>query len=371
MKKTETNPMLKSTQFTVTGSFAPFEFRFHQGSAKKVEELIAKNEGVAPLRVLPSVVVRTHQGYVGTNSVHLNDKDMKDTDQVARRMENNPGARDIASMDSDKDTLVVLGAVKFVANYGGFNKSDSPAYAAYQAEFVKNYLADGNLPVLMKRYLSNLVTGVALWRNRYGFARTTVFTLRGETGTPQHFVVSDVTSPEFETLVAKAAEIAKKKHGYFLLEVAMCVELGMGAEVYPSQPFIDGPAKLKLRNLSKDVSYGRVLSTLKDARGEDQVVFSNNKIGNALRRVDFGYAPDAVEPIAVELYGAVASEQTAHRLGANSYFELVTKKTYETMSEEDRHFVMGAFIKGGMFGFSKDKDAKGKGKADEAVEGDE
>lgn len=66
--------LTKATVFTITGSFNPTEFRFHQTSLQNAEALLALGKGVAPFRALPSVLLRKNQGYVGTNSVHLNDK---------------------------------------------------------------------------------------------------------------------------------------------------------------------------------------------------------------------------------------------------------------------------------------------------------
>jgi hypothetical protein len=166
----------------------------------------------------------------------------------------------------------------------------------------------------------------------------------------EHFTLRDAAGEDFERLVALASDAAiNAKH--FQLEVALAVDLGFDAEVYPSQPFVQPDDKNAMRGVKKDASYGRLLAAKPDADGDSQVYLSAEKIGNALRTVDFGYAPDAQEPIAVELYGAVMSQRTAHRLSGNSYFDLVSKKAYADMSAEERHYVMAVFIKGGLLGF--------------------
>lgn len=340
-----------SSTFSVTGSFAPSIFRFFQGEASEVAALIARNEGVAPLRKLPSVLLHTKQGYIGTNSVYLNEKDAADPAKVNQRLAPNPGAKDSASLSADKDTLVVVGTLKFIKDY--YTKPcncDNPAYAEYMQGFVQSYIADGNMTELMRRYLSNIVTGRILWRNRYGFDLTCVISLRLPGQAKEHFTMQAAAGDDFERLVARVSDAAAKaKH--FQLEVALAIELGFDAEVYPSQPFVQPDDKNAMRGVKKDASYGRLLAAKPDVNGEDQVFLSADKIGNALRTVDFGYAPDAQEPIAVELYGAVMSQRTAHRLSGNSYFDLVSKKAYADMTAEERHYVMAVFIKGGLLGF--------------------
>lgn len=369
-KKAEAPEHTKTTLYAVAGSFAPTDFRFYQGDAGEVERRIAAGDGIASLRKLPAVVVRTHQGYVGTNASPLKEGDEKNETELANRRSTNPGARDVASLDADKDTLVVIGAIKFVANYFEPERSDSAAMAAYQRNVVEKFMADGHYPTLIRRYLLNLVNGTALWRNRYGFMRKTIISLRVPGQPTAHFSMNDEHAPDFERLVAAMAAATQSKGAYVQLEIALIVELGFDAEVYPSQPFISGPAKLELRKIPSDNNYGRLLATRRDANNEDQVILTSNKVGNALRRVDLGYTSNPDTPIAVELFGTVATERVAHRLDQGTdYFSLVKAKTYETMSEEDRFFMMSVFVKGGLLGFPKD-DAK-KSKKDASAESTE
>lgn len=354
------------TLYSVVGSFAPSDFRFHQGALADVESILARDEGAASFRKLPSVVLRTHQGYVGTNATALAEADRNNEEKLAQRRSTNPGSRDVASLDSDKDVLVAVGAIKLVANYFEPDRFDNPAMAQYQRDFTKEYVGSGAYPELIKRYLVNLVNGNALWRNRYGFMRKTVISLRVPGKAIRNFTLDDVASPELTILAQEVAEGTKKKGDFVLLEVAMIVELGFDAEVYPSQPFIDADAKAKLRD-AKDKNYGRILATRKDAQGNEQVILTSNKVGNALRRVDFGYAEGAETPIAVELYGTVATERVAYRLDAKTdYFSLIESKTYADMSQEERNYVMSVFIKGGLLNFAKDDEKAGKAKSDEA-----
>ena len=355
-RKNADKTLAQTAVFSLTGSFNPTDFRFHQTTAEHAAELVAQGKSVNAFRVLPSVELRTHQGFIGTNSSHLGAKDAANQKEIDARMSPNLGARDIATLDADKDTLVVVGTVKFVAHYAKPTMSDNPAYTSYHKEFVESYLQDGQLPELRRRYLSNLVNGRVLWRNQYGFSRRAVISLRSSDTENERYVITNASGAEFERLVARTADLAAKPKGYFNLEIALIVEHGVDAEVFPSQLFIEADDKAKLRKVSKDKNYGRVLASRTDVHDKDQVLLGANKIGNALRTVDLGYAEDAEDPIAVELYGAVMTERVAHRYSnKTSYFDLITSKRYADMTPEERHYVMAVFLKGGVLGFAKEE----------------
>lgn len=361
-RKNADKTLSQTAVFSITGSFNPTDFRFHQTTAEHAAELVAQGKGMSAFRALPSVELRKHQGFIGTNSSHLGAKDAASQEKVDQRMSPNPGARDVATLDADKDTLVVVGGIKFVAHYAQPTMSDNPAYTDYHAEFVESYLQDDQMPELMGRYLTNLVSGRVLWRNQYGFSRRAVVDLRASDTETERFVMTGASGVEFERLVARAAELAAQPKGYFLLEVALLVELGADAEVFPSQLFIEADDKAKLRDVDKKKNYGRVLASRKDVHGKDQVILGANKVGNALRTVDLGYTEEAKEPIAVELYGAVMTQRVAHRYSnKTAYFDLITSKRYADMTPEERHYVMAVFIKGGVLGFAKED---GKEKAE-------
>ncbi|MBU9200173.1 type I-F CRISPR-associated protein Cas7f/Csy3 [Burkholderia multivorans] len=355
-KKTAGKAHTAASMYAVTGTIDPTHFRFFQANESQISALIARNEGVSPFRNLDSVLVRTHCGYVGTNATALTDSNKLKVDEREKREQTNPGARDLACLDADKDYLVVAGSIKFVANYFAPSRTDNHDMSAYQADFVAQYIADGHFPALIKRYLANIVNGAALWRNQYGFDRKTVTTLKLPGVPARHFVVENEKSAEFFELAELLAANLQKPGAWALLDVAMLIQLGFDAEVYPSQPFIQPEEKLKIRGVPKDANYGRMLETYPDAEGRPQVVLTKNKIGNALRRVDTSYVEDAAAPIAIELYGTVAVERKAYRLDAgNDYFSLVSGKTYETMTQGERDYVMGVFLKGGLLNFAQEK----------------
>lgn len=339
-KTTEKN--LEAKLYSVTGSFDPSDFRFYQTTAENAQHLFDKQEGVAPYRKLPSVVLREYQGYSGTNGTAMSTENLKAAQKSSEKnpANPNPGAQDVASLDGDYDTLVVVGNIRMVRKFDEPTVTDSAGYTAHHKAFVEAYIADGNIPVLMRRYLENLVNGRLLWRNQYGFSRKTVITLKTAEGSDSFYMTNEKDA-DFERLVEVVAALVATPKSCFLLEVALCVELGHDAEVYPSQPFLQD--KEAARPLAK--SYGRVLSARQDKNGEKQVILSSQKIGNAFRTVDSWYEDNA-EPIAVEVYGAVPTRREVLR-PEKTFYELF-KKNYADLSEADRHFVMAVLIKGGL-----------------------
>lgn len=367
--KANNKAITESTSFSVTGSFNPTDFRFHQASSAEVAEKLSDLSKVraCDFRTLKPVVLQTNQGYRGTNSVDLSDKDKNSPEKLAERAAPNLGARDCAFLDADKNMLVVVGSLKFVEHYSRPAMCDNPSYAEYHREFVRSYLADGHMPALMRRYLENIVSAEVLWRNKYGLSRTAVVTFCTVGEPDQTFVMKSLKDAEFERLVSVVSAAAQKPGSYFFLEVALIVELGADAEVFPSQLFVQAADKNKMRGLSDKASYGRLFASREASTGDKQVILSSAKVGNALRRVDWGYAEDAQEPIAVELYGAVTTQRVAYRLeNKNSYFDLVRTKRYADMTLEERHYIMAVFIKGGLLGFAQ-SDKKSAKSEDAAV----
>lgn len=336
--------------FAVTGSFNPTDFRFHQAKAAQVDQLFAEHAGIEFFRKLPAVLLRPNQSFVGTNAVYKPDDELQVAIDANKGspVSPNPGSRDIASLDDVHDTLVVVGGVTFVANYSKPASSDNARYADYLANFTQAYLNEGRLLGLMRAYLSNFVNGRALWRNQYGFARRTAIAFRSAS-VRELFHLETPEGDDFDRLVRLASDEAAKAKGHFRLDIAMCVELGPDAEVFPSQPFLSSnEEKTRERGVPKDNNYGRMLTTRKAASGADQVVLTSNKIGNALRTVDQWYGEDAPS-IAVELYGAVTSLREMRRDSKNSFFDIINEEpAYTDLTDGAKDYLMAVFIKGGL-----------------------
>lgn len=345
----------KAAHHSVTGSWNPSEFRFHQASADEVAKLFDTAKSVNDFRKLTPVLVRTHQGYNGSYAVHVPESDIDNALLADSKnpSKTNPGTRDIASLDDAYDTLVVTGQVKFIPNYFKPNHSDSPDYLKYHEDFIADYLKSGRLPGLIRAYLENIASGKILWRNKYGFDKKTFITARTEDGI-KIFKLTPKNSEILQELADFVATYAVKPDSVVQLEFASTVVLGADAEVYPSQPFATDKERIR----GESPSYGRVLAT-RDGPGTNlHAILSAQKVGNALRTIDTWYAEGAVEPIAIGVYGAVPPLNQTHRAGngrKNSYYDLVKKEISE-LSDNEKDFLMAIFIKGGLLAFSNKKE---------------
>lgn len=345
---------LKAKAYSVTGSINPGVFAFYQTTGAAVNARFASREGgAAEFRRFAPVLRQRNQGYLGTISNYLTEKDYEKAIQDGKKSPQspNPGERDGAWLDMDKDTLIVSGTIKMVANFFKPCSSDNGQATEWHTSFVKQYMESGEFPGLIRRYLANLVDANVLWRNRYGFERKAVITVK-TARLSQDFYLTSADGESFDALVAMVASELEKEKGYLMLDVALCVELGVGAEVYPSQPFLNSKEGL---TKSADAKYGRVLSAVELDKKRHQVIFHPQKIGNALRQIDVWYAAadTGCEPIAIEAYGVVASQRVCYRPGGkNSYYSLAGKPFAE-LTGGDRHYLMGMFIKGGLLGQSE------------------
>lgn len=346
-----TDKGLKAKNYSITGSFNPGIFAFYQATAAAVESRFASREGgAAAFRRFAPVLQQRSQGYLGTISNYMTEKDYDKAVKDGKKspFNPNPGERDGAWLNMDTDTLIVSGTIKMVANFFKPCSSDNAQATEWHTMFVKQYMESGEFPGLIRRYLANLVNAHVLWRNQYGFDRKAVITVK-TARLSQDFYLTAAEGPDFDALVSMVAATLEKQKGFLLLDVALCVELGAGSEVFPSQPFLSDKASVRKEN------YGRVLSAVELDKKRHQVIFHPQKIGNALRQIDVWYAggDEECEPIAIEAYGVVASQRVCHRPGAtNSYYKLAGK-SYAELAEGDRHYLMGMFIKGGLLGQSE------------------
>ena len=339
--------------YAVTGSINPSRFTFSQGTLQEVLALFNRKEGVSAFSRLAPVLLQKNCGYSGTISHDMKEPDFKKAVMAGNSEKNpsnpNPGTRDGAWLSPDNDTLVVKGTIKLINNFSTPAITDSVEYGDWQKSLVAKYISENGLNTLIGAYLKNLVEQRVLWRNQYGFSKRTVIGLKYE-DTTKDFYLTKAAGPEFDDLVETISKVLSETNGYLWLEVAMCVELGAGAEVFPSQPFIDATGKKEARG----DNYGRILASIEIDRTTHQVILSPQKIGNALRRIDSWYTEGSPEPIAAEVYGVVPTMRTVHRTkGKNSFYDFFGKP-YESIPEEQRHYVMAMLIKGGVFGVKGD-----------------
>ena len=255
---------------------------------------------------------------------------------------------DVATLDSDKDTLVASFSCKVLPFTGKPNVCNEPDYQIKLLSTVQSYLDESGLSTLAKRYAINIANARWLWRNRIGAEKiriTVSYTINEENNTLVFDNAKDFSLNSFETendqinTLAQIIEQGFNNEQFVILYIEAHAIVGYGQEVYPSQELILDTGKTK----------SKVLYHINNVAS-----MHSQKIGNALRTIDTWYSDDAQFPIAAEPYGSVTTLGTAFR-------QPKAKKDFYTLfdnwvlnnakpSLEDQHYVISVLIRGGVFG---------------------
>lgn len=351
-----------SILFSLASSIEPGLFSFYQTNSLELERLLS-NKKEQPKKYQPVLV--KEEGYVGTISNYYNEKEYYGNieNQKKSPLNPNPGRQDFAYLNHDNDVLVVKGNVKFIPNYKKPVLSDNKQQLTNYLQFLDEYKKEFNFEELVKRYLLNIISGKIFWRNQYAFRKVVNLTVKTTKEVISYrFDTSDLELDGFNivntdnvaiiedlnniTKLISDSLVAKKLVG---LEVCAFLEVGLSAPTYPSQAFLD----------EKPEGKGRCLSS-QTIDGENKIaIFSSQKIGNAIRTIDTWYSDDEnCEAIPVEVYGVVVNQRESFRpSGKNSFYDYFEPKkfdaflkNYSKQKENDKHYLMAMFIKGGVFG---------------------
>lgn len=125
-------------------------------------------------------------------------------------------------------------------------------------------------------------------------------------------------------------------------------QVGKAQDVYPSEELV-----LDKSNNAKG-GKSKVLYSV-----DEIAAMHSQKIGNAIRSIDTWYPdydPESTGPIALEPYGAVTNLGIAYRnpKAKSDFFTLFDKWVLEGELDNinDKHYVMGVLVRGGVFGES-------------------
>ncbi len=221
-------------------------------------------------------------------------------------------------------------------------------------EFVTQYKTNVGGEILARRYLTNLINGRFLWRNKYASNKTIKlridqlshdFKIDLSFGFDSTF--SDSKDQEiFDALVKRVAEALFDKEKVAVLYVTATGEIGYGQEIYPSQEFVNNKQETKSKVLFDVLSENTRVAA-----------FHSQKIGNAIRTIDTWYADDAAYAIPVDPFGPDKKNQILHRAGVSAKNQSIysifnrlldPKKGIEVDSNEG-HYLMACFIRGGVY----------------------
>jgi CRISPR-associated protein Csy3 len=255
--------------------------------------------------------------------------------------ESNLAWGDDAALTHDNDTLKVSFSLRVVGGLERPSVCNKKEFEDRYREKISGNI-DSNLDALAKRYAYNIANGRFLWRNRVGAQAIKVFVSHSRLSSPLEFNAYDFplnkTTSDDASIIALAELIKAGLAGNenTLLTINTYVKLGEGQRVWPSQEMVLNSPK------------GEKSRYLFNLNG--QAAIHCEKIGNALRTIDDWY-PDATAPIAIEAYGSVTQRGVAHRSSKNDFKKLLLKwLNDESVTDDDKHFVVAMVIRGGVFG---------------------
>jgi len=224
-------------------------------------------------------------------------------------------------------------------------------------QFVSDYRDTVGGEILARRYLSNLINGRFLWRNKYASEKTITLSIGKDTHQFNIDLGFDFSKPfanpndqkMFDKFVTKTAQALFNKEQVAVIYVTATGVIGYGQEIYPSQEFVNNKQETKSKVLFDVLS--------KETR---VAAFHSQKIGNALRTIDTWYggnASHASHAIPVDPFGPDKKNQTLHRAGVgpkhNSIYSIFNRlldpKKGVAPDSNDGHYLMACFIRGGVY----------------------
>lgn len=289
----------------------------------------------------------------GTISNRLKAKD-QDPTKVDAAIENpNLQTVDIATLDSEHDTLQMRFTVRVLPDTGTPSACNNADYQEKLVETVSQYVQTNGFTELASRYAANLASGRFLWRNRVGTEQVEVTVARlvdGKAVETYTFNGLDFSLRSFDHSTTDLEQLSQVIAGglsgdeHVLLEVTAFARMGAGQEVFPSQELI------------LDRGRGDKSKTLYSVK--DVAALHSQKIGNAIRTIDTWYPVEEgvvdLGPIAIEPYGSVTTQGKAYRQPKQKmdFYNLLDNWLLKDQVPdlEQQHYVMAVLIRGGVFG---------------------
>lgn len=264
---------------------------------------------------------------------------------------------DRACLDPESDTLEVLFSM---ACHGAGTVPDACSREDYRlalGKFIAECGAAGLYEELAARYFWNVVNGRVLWRNACGIPAGCTVVAEGRTLEFVWGMLDRRTFPGKEALgaacdkgaagiefIVSAIAAALRGGPLLAIDVALRVRMYNGAEVWPSQEFVE---KSQKKREGREIS--RLLSSRK-IRGEDGTVrqgtMHSQKLGNALRTVDEWHGHAGYGAIPVEAFGWLQSELAALRAPSNPDSAPDAYRALENVGGQGEDIASGSFDRG-------------------------
>lgn len=218
-------------------------------------------------------------------------------------------------------------------------------------DFYNNYIqADGH-QYIAKEYIKSLLSGNFLWRNK-NLLEDIKIEIVADNNTYLFDVINNDKAmaeqkKKIEELSQYFARGLTEKNNVSTFRVKAYGTTTEGQQVFPSQVFTENKS---------DSDPSRVLATTK-VKNEDAVIFTSEKLGNALRRIDTWYEDDAKYPLPVEPLGIDREFNVARRHKDKKDFYTICKNNLSTLIQElsegtlspDSHYMFACLVRGGVY----------------------
>lgn len=290
----------------------------------------------------------------GARSPFSNYKETKNAEKNPAR--GNPKMGDMAALSSQADCLEIQYHVTFSGKSREPHSCNANFAETRQAliDLSAVFAEKGGYQVMAERYLGQILNASTAWRNNdlTDESIVKVSCRAGSVEATNHPGTQTISSKNDHQLIIDAiANALGDPKGFLRLKVTMSLTMAPMTEVYPSQSFTDN-------------AKGRILASV-PVQGPNgptnQAIIHNQKIGNAIRRIDDWYQENAPYPIAIEPFGIDRSLDRAIRIESGRHFyrllthELLgfidaTKKAKKVSDiPGDVFYFIGCLIRGGVF----------------------
>jgi CRISPR-associated protein Csy3 len=299
----------------------------------------------------------------------------------AKQKVNNIQNTDSAKLAQDSSVLVArfsFRALPLKKSLSAVNGESAQDFRKILEAFLAQVEDSESLQDVASRIVANICNGRWLWRNRVCAEKIEIkIRVRDKVieCSALDFPLNGFRLPEDSTAAVNALADGFCDRGSPLITVEARIDFGVpGAEVYPSQNYIDG----------KPAGFARPLYCVANRRletpdAEDrktvvrvmgQAALRDQKIWNALRTIDTWYSPDGARPIPVEPLGASLEDQVFYREykngKGNSMFDYLRRLDEVKSGSDEERFAIACLIRGGVFSSDSDKaDKENRNKMDE------
>lgn len=263
---------------------------------------------------------------------------------------------DSCALGMDQDTLKLSFTLKVLSGVQQPSACNNQAFNTTYTQAVNGYIKEEKFTELARRYAMNIANARFLWRNRVGAENieVQVKVLNESSEKAWTFVSTNLSVKDFTETTDDIEELGKEiasaltgEVDFLLLEINAYARIGKAQDVYPSEELV----------LDKGSSKSKKSKILYDIKGVAGM--HSQKIGNALRTIDTWYPVDDDSeryPIAIEPYGAVTNLGKAFRnpQAKADFFTIFDRfaRGEELENKNDKHYVMGVLVRGGVFGES-------------------